>query len=52
MTQAVSLAQLLKANDPPNAIFTASDTRERLRVRRSELPLELVARASTARRGG
>ena len=110
-TAAEHAAQLLKAHDPPTAIFAASDTRaigvlaaaerlgvtvpgqlsvigfddiesaaflglstvrqllarsgtegaqrlcallrgERLRVRRSELPLELVARASTARRGG
>jgi len=110
-TAAEQAAQLLKAHDPPTAIFAASDTQaigvlaaaerlgvtvpgqlsvigfddiesaaflglstvrqplarsgtegaqrlcallrgERLRVRRSELPLELVARASTARRGG
>jgi DNA-binding LacI/PurR family transcriptional regulator len=110
-TAAEHAAQLLKAHDPPTAIFAASDTQaigvlaaaerlgvtvpgqlsiigfddiesaaflglstvrqplarsgtegaqrlcallrgERLRVRRSELPLELVPRASTARRGG
>jgi DNA-binding LacI/PurR family transcriptional regulator len=110
-TAAEQAARLLKAHDPPTAIFAASDTQaigvlaaaerlgvavpgqlsvigfddieaaaflglstvrqplarsgtegaqrlcallrgERLRVRRSELPLELVARASTARRGG
>ena len=109
-TAAEHAAQLLKAHDPPTAIFAASDTQaigvlaaaerlgvtvpgqlsiigfddiesaaflglstvrqalarsgtegaqrlcallrgERLRVRRSELPLELVPRASTARRG-
>jgi DNA-binding LacI/PurR family transcriptional regulator len=109
-TAAEQAAQLLKAHDPPTAIFAASDTQaigvlaaaerlgvtvpgrlsvigfddiesaaflglstvrqllarsgtegaqrlcallrgERLRVRRSELPLELVARASTARPG-
>jgi DNA-binding LacI/PurR family transcriptional regulator len=110
-TAAEQAAQLLKAHDPPTAIFAASDTQatgvlaaaerlgvavpgqlsvigfdgiesaaflglstvrqplarsgtegaqrlcallrgERLRVRRSELPLELVARASTAQPGG
>ena len=110
-TAAEHAAQLLKAHDPPTAIFAASDIQaigvlaaadrlgvtvpdqlsvigfddiesaallglstvrqplarsgtegaqrlcallrgERLRVRRSELPLELVARASTARRDG
>ena len=110
-TAAEQAAQLLKAHDPPTAIFAASDTQaigvlaaaerlgvtvpgqlsvigfddidsaaflglstvrqplarsgtegaqrlcallrgERLRGRRSELPLELVVRASTARRGG
>ena len=110
-TAAEHAAQLLKAHDPPTAIFAASDTQaigvlaaaeqlgvtvpgqlsvvgfddiesaaflglstvrqplarsgaegarrlcallrgERLRVRREELPLELVARASTARFGG